>query len=72
MGRRAKNKQGDPESLRKPNEHASSNQLGKRKANPGFHQKRPAKKVKDLGRFVTKSDPRHTEKEEWSSDSEES
>ena len=75
MGRRAKNKQGDPGSLREHNEHISPNKLGKRKANPGSDRNRPAKKVKDPARLVTRSEkakPRRTEKAEWSDDSEES
>ena len=71
MGRRAKNKQGDPGSIREPNEHISPNKLGKRKANPGSDRRRPAKKVKDPARSE-KAKPRPTEKEEWSDDSEES
>ena len=71
MGRRAKNKQGDPGSLREPNEHISPNKLGKRKANPGSDQKkRPAKTVKNPARSGN-AKPRPTEKEEWSDDSEE-
>ena len=73
MGRRAKNKQGDPQSLREPNEHISK-KLGKRKADPSSDQKRPAKKVKDPARLVTRSEKaklRPAEKEEWRDDSEE-
>ncbi|SRR6266702_196976 len=82
MGRRAKNKQGDPESLREPKEHISPKKLGKRKANPGSDQKRPTKKVKDPARPIqrpTRSEslqenvkPRRTGKAEWSDDSSES
>ncbi|KAH9043186.1 NOL1/NOP2/sun family RNA met [Lactarius pseudohatsudake] len=76
MGRRAKNKQGDP--LREPTEHISPKKLGKRKANPGFDQKRPAKKVKNPARPTRLENlqenvkPRRTGKAAWSDDSEES
>ncbi|KAH9997230.1 NOL1/NOP2/sun family-domain-containing protein [Russula vinacea] len=46
MGRRAKNKQGDPESLQEPSEHASLKRLGKRKAGTGIDLPQPAKKSK--------------------------
>lgn len=46
MGRRAKNKQGDPESLREPSEHISPKRLGKRKARTGINLPQPAKKSK--------------------------
>ena len=46
MGRRAKNKQGDPESLQGLSEHASSKRLGKRKAGMGANLPQPAKKSK--------------------------
>ena len=74
MGRRAKNKQGDPESLRDPKEHISSKKLGKRKANPVSDQRRPAKKVKDSARLVSEKNVkrRRSGKEESSDDSEES
>ncbi|KAH9063389.1 NOL1/NOP2/sun family RNA met [Lactarius vividus] len=76
MGRRAKNKQGDP--LREPTEHISPKKLGKRKANPGSDQKRPAKKVKNPARLARLESlqenvkPRRTGKAAWSDDSEES
>ena len=79
MGRRAKNKQGDPESLREPEEHISPKKLGKRKANPGSDQKRPAKKLKESARLVqrpTRSEknvkPGRTGKAERSDDPEDS
>ncbi|KAI9466259.1 NOL1/NOP2/sun family RNA met [Lactarius psammicola] len=79
MGRRAKNKQGDPESLGEPNEHISSKKLGKRKANPGSDQKHPAKKPARPIQLSTRSESseenvklRRTEKAEWGDDSEES
>ena len=46
MGRRAKNKQGDPESLQEPSEHAPLKRLGKRKAGTGINLPQPAKKSK--------------------------
>ena len=47
MGRRAKNKQGDPESLQELSEHVSSKRLGKRKAGMGnLPQPANAKKSK--------------------------
>ncbi len=49
MGRRSKNKQGDPESLQGPEEYIPQKKLGKRKANPGS---KPAEKVKDLARPI--------------------
>lgn len=75
MGRRAKNKQGDPESFREPKDHISPKKLGKRKANPGSEHKRPAKKAKDSARLVQR--PTGSEKDvksrtgnaEWSDDS---
>lgn len=76
MGRRAKNKQGDP--LREPTEHISPKKLGKRKANPGSDQKRPAKKVKNPARPTRLENlqenvkPRRTGKAAGSDDSEES
>ncbi|KAI9446410.1 putative NOP2-nucleolar protein [Lactarius indigo] len=76
MGRRAKNKQGDP--LQEPTEQSSPKKLGKRKADPGSDQKRPAKKVKNPAR-PTRSEnlqenlkTRRTGKAAWSDDSEES
>ncbi|KAI0281450.1 NOL1/NOP2/sun family-domain-containing protein [Russula aff. rugulosa BPL654] len=45
MGRRAKNKQGDPESLQELSEHASPKRLGKRKAGTS-NLPQPAKKSK--------------------------
>src|SRR5712691_9604154 len=47
MGRRAKNKQGDPESLQELVEHASPKKLGKRKADTVIVRQQPAKKVKN-------------------------
>ena len=47
MGRRAKNKQGDPKSLQELVEHASPKKLGKRKADTAILQQQPAKKVKN-------------------------
>ncbi|KAH9005202.1 NOL1/NOP2/sun family RNA met [Lactarius hatsudake] len=76
MGRRAKNKQGDP--LREPTEHVSPKKLGKRKANPGSDQKRPAKKVKNPARptrlesLQENVKPRRMGKAASSDDSEES
>lgn len=47
MGRRAKNKQGDPESLQELSEHVSPKRLGKRKARTGINNlPQPAKKSK--------------------------
>lgn len=46
MGRRAKNKQGDPESLQELSEHVSPKRLGKRKAGTGINLPKPAKKSK--------------------------
>jgi hypothetical protein len=46
MGRRAKNKQGDPENLQELSEHASPKMLGKRKAGTGINLPQPAKKSK--------------------------
>ena len=50
MGRRAKNKQGDPESLQELSEHVSPKKLGKRKAGMGkgmgINSPQPAKKSK--------------------------
>jgi hypothetical protein len=51
MGRRAKNKQGNPESLQELLVHASPK---KRKAHAVTEQKRPAKKVKDSAKLVNK------------------
>ena len=48
MGRRAKNKQGDPETLQGLSEHVSSKRLGKRKAGTG-NLPQPAKKSKHKG-----------------------
>jgi ribosomal RNA methyltransferase Nop2 len=47
MGRRAKNKQGDPESLQELVEHASPKKLGKRKAGMAIDRQQPAKKAKN-------------------------
>jgi hypothetical protein len=46
MGRRAKNKQGDPESLQELSEHVSPKKLGKRKAGTGINLPQSAKKSK--------------------------
>jgi ribosomal RNA methyltransferase Nop2 len=46
MGRRAKNKQGDPESLQELSEHVSPKRLGKRKGGTGISLPQPAKKSK--------------------------
>ncbi|KAI0256750.1 NOL1/NOP2/sun family-domain-containing protein [Lactifluus subvellereus] len=51
MGRRAKKKQGDPESLRELTGHASPK---KRKADAGIEQRRPAKKARDSAKPVQK------------------
>ena len=56
MGRRAKNKQGDPEALREPVEHASPKGLGKRKAGTVIVRQQPAKKIKN----AVKSTQKHT------------
>lgn len=58
MGRRAKNKQGDPTPLQgsKENGQLSQKKLGKRKADPeAEHSKRPTKKVKEVTASPTKS-----------------
>ena len=47
MGRRAKHKQGDPESLQELVEHASPKKSGKRKADTVIVRQQPAKKVKN-------------------------
>jgi hypothetical protein len=46
MGRRAKNKQGDPESLQELSTHVSPKKLGKRKAGTGINLPQPIKKSK--------------------------
>src|SRR6267142_4655445 len=56
MGRRAKNKQGDPKAFRDPVEHASPKGLGKRKADTVIVRHQPAKKIKD----TVKSTQKHT------------
>jgi len=56
MGRRAKNKQGDPESLQELTTaaHSSPKKLGKRKADTGIDRQQPTKKVKDSVQLVSK------------------
>jgi 25S rRNA (cytosine2870-C5)-methyltransferase len=66
MGRRAKNKQGDPEALREPVEHASPKELGKRKADPVIVTRQPAKKIKSS----VKSTQRHTKSANYEETSE--
>ncbi|KAI0006077.1 NOL1/NOP2/sun family-domain-containing protein [Russula compacta] len=54
MGRRSKNKQGDPESVQGLVEHASPKKLGKRKADTGIDRRHPSKRVKDSVKLVRK------------------
>ncbi|KAI0302083.1 NOL1/NOP2/sun family-domain-containing protein [Russula brevipes] len=60
MGRRAKNKQGDPEPFQDLVEHVSHQQLGKRKANTGI-DRQPTKKVKDSMKPAMKPVQKHTQ-----------
>jgi len=46
MGRRAKNKQSDPESLQELSEHVPPKRLGKRKGGTGMSLPKPTKKSK--------------------------